>query len=118
MINIGSRLGQVAIPGQAVYGASKAAIAQLSRGAAIDLAAHDIRVNCIAPGITRTEMIAAWVRGQSDPTGFEHGLVSSIPLGRMAEPDEIAGAVAFLAGDDARYITGAVLPVDGGYTAQ
>ena len=118
IINMGSRLGQVAIPGQAVYGASKAAVAQLSRGAAIDLAADGIRVNCVAPGITNTEMIGAWVREQPDPTGFERSLVESIPMRRMASPEDIAGAVAFLAGDDARYITGAVLSVDGGYTAQ
>jgi meso-butanediol dehydrogenase/(S,S)-butanediol dehydrogenase/diacetyl reductase len=118
IINIGSRLGQVAIPGQAVYGASKAAVAQLTRGAAIDLAADGIRVNCVAPGITNTEMIGAWVRDQPDPAGFEQSLVESIPMRRMASPDDIAGAVAFLASDDARYITGAVLSVDGGYTAQ
>ena len=118
IINIGSRLGHVAIPGQAVYGASKAAVAQLTRGAAIDLAAQGIRVNCIAPGITDTEMIGAWVRDQPDPAAFEQGLVESIPMQRMASPDDIAGAVAFLASDDARYITGTVLPVDGGYTAK
>jgi NAD(P)-dependent dehydrogenase (short-subunit alcohol dehydrogenase family) len=118
IVNIGSRLGQVAIPGQAVYGASKAAVAQLTRGAAIDWAREGVRVNCVAPGLTETEMISSWVGRQSDPEGFRSRLLADVPMGRMATPDEVAAAVVFLAGDEASHITGVTLPVDGGYTAR
>jgi NAD(P)-dependent dehydrogenase (short-subunit alcohol dehydrogenase family) len=117
VVNLSSRLGQVAIPGQAVYSASKGAVIMLSRGAAIDLARSGIRVNVVAPGITATNMIDAWVQDQPDPAGFRARLEDSIPMGRMATPREIALAVLFLASDDASHVTGVVLPVDGGYTA-
>ncbi len=117
IVNVASRLGQVAIPGQAVYSASKGGLIMLSKGAAIDYGRRGIRVNVVAPGMTATEMIDAWVRAQPDPTGFRRGLEESIPLGRLATPMEVASAVLFLASDEASHITGAVLPVDGGYTA-
>lgn len=117
IVNLSSRLGQVAIPGQAVYSASKGAVIMLSKGAAIDLARSGIRVNVVAPGITATNMIDAWVEDQPDPAAFRSRLEESIPMGRMATPQEIAAAVLFLASDEASHVTGAVLPVDGGYTA-
>jgi len=117
IVNLASRLGMVAIPGQAVYSASKGAVIMLTRGAAIDLAPRGIRVNAVAPGMTATTMIADWVERQSDPSAFAANLVRTIPLGRLAQPEEIAAAVLFLASDESSYITGAVLPVDGGYTA-
>lgn len=117
IVNIASRLGQVAIPGQAIYSASKGGLIMLSRGAAIDYSRRGIRVNVVAPGITATDMIDSWIRDQPDPVAFRHQLSESIPIGRLATPTEIAEAVLFLASDAASYITGAVLHVDGGYTA-
>ena len=118
IVNLTSRLASVAIPTQAIYSASKAALTMLSRGAAIDYARQGIRVNCLAPGPTNTEMTRSWIRSQDDPRGFEAKLAASVPLGRLAEPSEIADAALFLASDEASYITGAILPVDGGYTAR
>lgn len=118
IVNVGSRLGQVAIPGQSIYGASKAAVAQLSRGAAIDWASTGIRVNCVAPGLTETEMNRTWVDDQPDPREFRRQLLADVPLGRMGTPEEVAAAVLFLASDEASNITGATLAVDGGYTAR
>jgi NAD(P)-dependent dehydrogenase (short-subunit alcohol dehydrogenase family) len=117
IVNIASRLGLVAIPGQAVYSASKGAVIMLSRGAAIDYGRRGVRVNVVAPGITRTKMISDWAEAQPDAAAFQTRLESSIPMGRMAFPEEIAAAVALLASDEASHITGAVLAVDGGYTA-
>lgn len=117
IVNIASRLGQVAIPTQAIYSASKGGLIMLSRGAAIDCAPYNIRVNCVAPGITATSMISDWVNTQADPKAFQAHITSAIPLKRMASPEEVALPVLFLASDEASYITGATLPVDGGYTA-
>lgn len=117
IVNIGSRLGQVAIVGQALYSASKGALIMLSRGAAIDHARAGIRVNVVAPGITSTDMIEHWVNNQANPTAFRSQLAAAIPMGRFAEPRDVASAVAFFASPASAYITGAVLPVDGGYTS-
>jgi NAD(P)-dependent dehydrogenase (short-subunit alcohol dehydrogenase family) len=123
VVNIASDQALIGKPLSAAYGASKAALAQLSRSAAIDWGARGIRVNCIAPGSTDTAMLhrviadLALRRGElsdSSNAGFQGG---AVPLGRMAQPFEIAQAVVFLASDASSYITGAVIPVDGGVTA-
>lgn len=116
IVNVASRAGMVGVRSMAAYGASKAALISLTQAAALELAPH-IRVNAVAPGMTEGPMMRAWIEGQPDPAGFERDLVASIPQGRMATPEEIAAAVLFLASDEAGHITGAVLPVDGGYTA-
>lgn len=97
-------------PGVAAYTASKGAIEQLTRELARQWAPHGIRVNALAPGYFPTEMNATMVAG---PGRLEY-LLSRIPLGRAGEPEDLAGVVAFLASDAARYVTGQVLPVDGG----
>jgi NAD(P)-dependent dehydrogenase (short-subunit alcohol dehydrogenase family) len=124
IVNIASDQALIGKQVSAAYGASKAAVAQLSRSAALDWARFGIRVNCIAPGSTQTAMLDG-VIGELAAKYPERFPVSSVdaykagvPLGRFAKPSEIAAAVAFLASDAASFITGVVLPVDGGGTAQ
>ncbi|MCA3555104.1 SDR family NAD(P)-dependent oxidoreductase [Aestuariivirga sp.] len=95
------------------YAVSKAAIAQLTRAMAVEYAPRGVRVNAVAPGVVETPMIR--LAGQ-DPTRFSR-FIDRIPMARFADPREIAGPVRFLASDGASYITGAVLPVDGGFLA-
>ena len=96
--------------GQANYAASKAGVIGLTKALALEWARYHIAVNCVAPGGTRTPMTA------SIPDPIMQGLVQRIPLGRMAEPEEIAQVHLFLASDEASYVTGQVLFVDGGLT--
>jgi NAD(P)-dependent dehydrogenase (short-subunit alcohol dehydrogenase family) len=100
-------------PGLDAYSASKAGVAGLVRVLAADYAADGIRVNGLLPGITATAMNHWWLDDPEQRAALE----ASVPLGRAAQPEEIAGAVAFLASDDASYVTGALWPVDGGLTA-
>ena len=114
IVNVTSRLASVGVPTMAVYSASKGAILALTRAAAIELAPFGIRVNAVAPGMTRTPLYEAWVARQPVPPDP----AAQVPLGRLAVPEDVASAVAYLASDDAGYVTGASIPVDGGYTAQ
>ena len=94
------------------YAASKGGVAQLAKALSNELAGRGVRVNALAPGYIATEMtdgLEDWRRREID---------ARIPIGRFGQPEEIADVVAFLASDDARYITGAVIPVDGGYLAR
>ncbi|HJP40699.1 MAG TPA: SDR family NAD(P)-dependent oxidoreductase [Dehalococcoidia bacterium] len=100
--------------GSGAYHASKAGVIQLTRQFAVQFARKGVRVNAIAPGFIVTPMTAA-VR--EDPAGEKH-LADLHPMGRLGEPAEIATVAAFLASDEASFITGATLPVDGGYTAR
>lgn len=100
-------------PGVAAYTASKGAVEQLTRELARQWAPHAIRVNALSPGYFPTEMNAAMVAAP----GRREALLARIPLGRAGEPEDLAGVVAFLASDAARYVTGQVLGVDGGMSA-
>lgn len=111
IVNVCSVESFVAIPGHAAYTASKAALLMLTRAFALELAPSGIRVNGIAPGVTATAMNAA-LRADADAAA---ALKRAIPLGRFAEADEQAAGVCFLASDEASYITGAVLAIDGGW---
>jgi 2-deoxy-D-gluconate 3-dehydrogenase len=94
------------------YAASKGGVAQLTKALSNELGGHGIRVNAVAPGFIDTDMTADmedWKRRQID---------ARIPIGRWGTPDDVAGAVSWLLSDDARYVTGAIVPVDGGYLAR
>jgi NAD(P)-dependent dehydrogenase (short-subunit alcohol dehydrogenase family) len=114
---VSSRLGIVGKPEEVLYSAAKGGLIMLAKGAAIEWAPRNIRVNVVAPGLTATPIIEASFQRRSDPEAYRRGRESQIPLQRLATPDEVADAVLFLASSESSYITGAVLPVDGGYTA-
>ncbi len=109
--SVGSLTGNPALP---AYGAMKRAVNSLTESAAITFGPEGIRVNAIAPGNTRTEMIGTW---ESASPGLTARLIAATPLGRQAEPEEIAQAAAWLLSDRASFVTGVVLRVDGGARA-
>jgi NAD(P)-dependent dehydrogenase (short-subunit alcohol dehydrogenase family) len=117
IVNVTSRLASIGVPSMSVYGASKGAVLALTRGAAVELAAHNIRVNAVAPGLTVTPLVKAWLDRLDDAETTYADAMAGIPQGRMGHPEEVAAAIVFLASDDASHITGVSLPVDGGYTA-
>jgi NAD(P)-dependent dehydrogenase (short-subunit alcohol dehydrogenase family) len=108
IIFMSSVVGLLGSAGQANYAASKAGLVGLARSLARELGSRSITVNVVAPGPVATDMTASLGEKRMEE------LTAAVPLGRVAEPDEIAGVVAFLAGPDGAYITGAVIPVDGG----
>jgi glucose 1-dehydrogenase len=113
IINVTSQLAEVARPERAAYVASKGGARSLTHAMAVDLAAHNIRVNAIAPGPTLTGLTRA---NYTDPEA-RRATEAMIPLGRFGQPDDLVGAVLFLASDEARWVTGSTVTVDGGYLA-
>ena len=118
IVNVTSRNASVGVPSMGAYAAAKGALLTLTRIAAVEWASAGVRVNAVAPGLTDTPLIRAWVDGQPDPAAFEAGLVTSVPLGRMARPEDVALAILYLASDESAHVTGTSIPVDGGYTAR
>lgn len=114
IVNVSSQASLVALHGHIAYGASKGALDNITKVSALELGPHGIRVNSVHPTVVMTEM-SAWYWGRPE---IEEPFLRAMPLGRWATEDEIAGPIAFLLSDDARMITGAHLPIDGGYTAQ
>ncbi len=114
---VSSRLGMVGKADEVMYSAAKGGLIMLARGAAIEWAPRSIRVNVVAPGLTATPIIEASFQRREDPESYRREREASIPLQRLATPEEVADAILFLASSESSYITGAVLPVDGGYTA-
>lgn len=110
IINISSVVGLVGNKGQANYAASKAGLIGLTKAVAKEYASRNILVNCVAPGYIETDMTAGL------PAEAGAALLGAIPLGTLGRPDDVAGAVLYLASDLARYVTGQVLVVDGGMT--
>jgi NAD(P)-dependent dehydrogenase (short-subunit alcohol dehydrogenase family) len=113
IVNMASTNALEGEAGYAHYDASKGGVAMLTRTMAIELAPHGIRVNALCPGKIATPLQDA----AEDPSYVAHFLEERVPMGRSGRPDEVAAAYAFLASDDASYITGALLVVDGGQLA-
>ncbi len=113
IVQIASVAGLIALPGRGPYSAAKAAVMSLSRVMAVEVAQLGIRVNAVAPGMTRTAIVQ---QGIDDGSIRLEAMLPEIPLGRLATPDDIAATVLFLASDDARYVTGQTLVVDGGWS--
>lgn len=118
IINITSRLASIGVPTMGIYSASKGAMLAFTKAAAIDLAPYGIRVNAVAPGMTRTPLYQEWLEGLPDPEAEAARVAEAIPLGRIAEPADVAAVVAFLASPEASYLTGTSIPVEGGYLAK
>lgn len=114
IVNIASDAGRVGSSGEVVYSAAKGGVIAFTKALARELARHHVNVNCVCPGPTDTPMLGIFEgeRGQR----IIESMVKGVPFRRLAHPDEIAAAVAFLASDDAAYITGQTLSVSGGLT--
>ncbi len=111
IINISSMAAQYGLPGVVAYAASKTAIEGMTRTLAVELSPNNVRVNCIAPGFIATKMSATALNG--DPERKQK-VLSRTPMGRLGDPNDVANAAYFLASDDSTFITGTVVPVDGG----
>ncbi|MDH4117063.1 MAG: SDR family oxidoreductase [Acidimicrobiia bacterium] len=114
IVHVSSILARLAVPSRTAYCTSKGAVEALTRAMSLDLAQHGIRVNAVAPGLISTEALLA---GMRDPE-IQAAIQSHIPSGAFGEPEDIAAAVVFAASDDARYINGAIIPVDAGLGAR
>jgi NAD(P)-dependent dehydrogenase (short-subunit alcohol dehydrogenase family) len=115
IVNIASNFGVVGSPQMPAYSASKHGVVGLTKTAAIEVAARGVRVNAVCPGPTLTPLAEAVIR---DTPGIIDAINSRLPIGRMASPEEIARAVAWLCSDEATFVVGGIFPVDGGYVAQ
>jgi glucose 1-dehydrogenase len=114
IINVTSQLAEVARPERAAYVASKGGGRSLTHAMALELVPHGIRVNAIAPGPTLTGLTRA---SYADPER-RRATIAQIPLGRMGQPEDLVGAILFLASDESRWVTGSTVTVDGGYLVQ
>lgn len=118
IVTLGSTASYIGLPGAVAYGVTKAAALSIAKGLALELAQDGIRVNALCPGATLTPATETWLAGLPDPDGTRAVLEAGHPIGRMGTPEEQAAAAAFLVSEDASFVTGSGMLVDGGYTAR
>jgi 2-hydroxycyclohexanecarboxyl-CoA dehydrogenase len=116
IVNIASDAARGGSSGEAVYSACKGGLVALSKTLAREHARHSITVNVVCPGPTETALLDGMVEGARDPAKLKEAFRSAIPLGRLGQPEDLAGAIVFLGSDDASFITGQVISVSGGLT--
>lgn len=116
IVNIASDAARGGSSGEAVYAACKGGLVALSKTLAREHARHNITVNVVCPGPTDTALLAGFAEGASNPEKLMEAFKKAIPLGRLGQPNDLAGAILFLGSDDAAFITGQVLSVSGGLT--
>ena len=117
IINMASTLGLVGAPHRAAYAPSKGALLLLTKSMAIDHGHENIRVNAICPSFVETDLTAAVIAQTPDPAAVRRERTAAHPIGRLGRPEDIAGLAVYLASDESSWVTGAALPVDGGYLA-
>jgi NAD(P)-dependent dehydrogenase (short-subunit alcohol dehydrogenase family) len=117
IINIASVLGINGARNRAVYAASKGAVVLLTKCMAIDHGHENIRVNAVCPSFVETELTAGYLNKVSDPDAVRRERIGVHPIGRLGQPEDMAGLTVFLASDESSWVTGAAFPVDGGYLA-
>jgi NAD(P)-dependent dehydrogenase (short-subunit alcohol dehydrogenase family) len=118
IVNVASGAALVGARRGPAYAASKGGLVALTRQLAIDYAADGVRVNAVCPGVVDTPLIHHLIEGEADPAAELARMAAAQPLGRLGSPQEIAAAIYFLASPEASFMTGAIVPVDGGYTAR
>jgi len=118
VVNVSSEAGIVGIKNQVVYNVSKSGVIALTRSIAIDFAADNVRANCVCPGTTETPLVTAALSRAQEPERVRRELEAVRPAKRLGKPEEIAAGILYLASDESPYATGAILSIDGGYTAQ
>jgi 2-hydroxycyclohexanecarboxyl-CoA dehydrogenase len=116
VVNIASDAGRVGSSGEAVYSACKGGIVAITKTLARELASKGVRLNTVCPGLTETGMLESFMQGAGNPDKLREAYRRAIPIGRLGKPEDIPGAVLFLASDDADFITGQTLSVSGGLT--
>jgi NAD(P)-dependent dehydrogenase (short-subunit alcohol dehydrogenase family) len=118
IVNIASIHAFMTSPGMFPYAAAKSGLLGLTRNLALDEARHGIRVNAVCPGFVETRLVVDWLEAQPDPIAARREVLDAHPLGRIGKPEEIASLVAFLVSDEASFITGASVLIDGGLSAR
>jgi 2-hydroxycyclohexanecarboxyl-CoA dehydrogenase len=116
VVNIASDAGRVGSSGEAPYSACKGGIIAMTKTLARELASKGVRLNCVCPGLTETNMLMEFMKGAGNPDKLAEAYRRAIPIGRLGKPEDIPGAVLFLSSDDADFITGQTISVSGGLT--
>jgi 2-hydroxycyclohexanecarboxyl-CoA dehydrogenase len=116
VVNIASDAGRVGSSGEAPYSACKGGIIAMTKTIARELATKGVRINTVCPGLTETAMLESFMQGAGNPDKLREAYTRAVPIGRLGKPEDIAGAVLFLASDDADFITGQTISVSGGLT--